>query len=353
MRDHDDQLVCSEDIAEVFSILGVSRFGCEVYLKLLQEGPLSLSELSEILEAKTSQIYYYVKELASKGLVEASSSRPVVYRAVSPSILEKLYLEKVESLQANVLGKLKSVVPVKHKITAEEPGVYTLKSWKTFLLRAEEVARSATVDLVICGDFEFIRYLKESAESIERGGVNTYVLLYEVPGIAIDYSDLPRLRKIRKYVSGDLVVIADSRIAVLSQRRRIVGEKPSYGLVIEEPVIIDYLEQDFFYRWIRSEVIRDEAVKLPASFTILRLALYEAQRLVQTGCRMRVLVYGRYVRSGEDCMIEGELLNTVFEDSRGIAQLVLRVDGDTVTVGSQDAIVEDVAASRVELRGVC
>ncbi|NAZ24156.1 MAG: hypothetical protein GU357_00135 [Thermofilum sp.] len=347
------EIKCEEEVAEVFSLLGISKFGCEVYLKLLQEGPLTLSELTEKMEAKTSQLYYYIKELVSKGLIEASSSRPVVYRAVSPSVLEKLYIEKTESLRARILERLKATAPRKQKLASEEPNVYTLKNWRTFLARAEEAAHNATVDLVVCGDFEFVKYLNETIELKEKEGVNTYVLLYEVPGINIDYSKLPKLRKIRKYVSGDLVVISDSRVAVLSQRRRSLLEKPNYGLIIEDPVIIDYLEQDFFFRWIRSEIIRDENIKLPTSFTIFRLALYEAQKLLQKKCRLRVLVYGRYVRTGEDCMVEGELVNTLFEDSRGIAQLTIRVNGNTVTIGAQDAIIEDIAASRVEVRGAC
>jgi len=347
------QIVCSEDFAQLFSILGVSRFGCEMYLRLLLEGPLSLSELSERLGAKTSQIYYYIKELASKGLVEISRGRPALYRAISPSILEKLYLEKLEFVRDTVLKRLKTIVPVERKIASEEPLVYTVKNWKTFLLRAREVAYNATVNLIVCGDFEFVNYLGEIAELKEREGVNTYILLYEVPGITIDYSNLPRVGKLRKYVSGDLVVIADSRVAVVSQRRRGISENPSYGLVIEEPVIIDHIEQDFFYRWIRSEIIRDEPVKLPTSFTVLRLAIYEAQKLRQAKCKIRVLVYGRYVRSGVNCIIEGDLLDSVLEDSRGVAQFIIKVNGNNITVGSQDAIIEDIAASRVELRGVC
>jgi sugar-specific transcriptional regulator TrmB len=353
MQNSLERLICSEEFVQLFSILGISRFGCEVYLRLLLEGPLTLSELSERLGAKASQIYYYIKELVSKGLVEVSRGRPTLYKAVSPSILEKLYLEKLEFIRDNVIKRLKTIVPVERKIMVEEPLVYVVKNWKTFLLKAREVANDATKNLIVCGDFEFVNYLSEIAELKEKEGVNTYILLYEVPGITIDYSNLPRVRKLRKYVSGDLMVIADSRIAVLSQRRRGINEKPSYGLIIEEPVIIDHIEQDFFYKWIRSEIIRDEPVKLPTSFTVLRLAIYETLRLRQSKCKIRVLVYGKYVKSGVNCVVEGDLLDSILENGRGIAQLIIRVDGNIVSVGSQDAVIEDIAASIVELRGVC
>ncbi|MEM2410709.1 MAG: TrmB family transcriptional regulator sugar-binding domain-containing protein, partial [Thermofilaceae archaeon] len=68
-------------------------------------------------------------------------------------------------------------------------------------------------------------------------------------------------------------------------------------------------------------------------------------------CELRATVYGMHLRKGREAMIEGKVVGVVLDGATGLAQLILNVSGERVTVGSEDAVVEDVAAYRVELRG--
>lgn len=348
-----NERLCSEELAKFFSVLGVSRFGCEVYLRLLAHGPMPLKTLSEIMGVKASQLYYYINELVSRGLVEAARGRPSVFRAVSVNVIDGMFLERVSELKKTAIEELGKIESSRGMPLIEEPAIYVNRNWRSFLVRAREIAEKATTDLVIGGDYLFVNYMSSVLERKYNEGVMVYVLLYEVPGIPINYSNLPRVGKIRKCVSGDILVVSDSRLAALTQRRGSIAENPVYGLIIEEPIIIDHILQDFFNKWIRSNIIRDELIKPPSSFTILRLAIYEVQRLIERKCNIKVIVYGRYTKSSESCIVEGDLVDTKIDGNRGIAQLVVEVNGTIYTVGAQDAVLEDIAASRVEFRGVC
>ncbi|MEM2187033.1 MAG: TrmB family transcriptional regulator sugar-binding domain-containing protein [Thermofilaceae archaeon] len=346
-----DFMNVSRVLREFFASLGLSKFSAELYWVLAVKGPMSLSDLSEELGAKPPQLHSYLKELAQVGLVEVSYGRPNVYRAVPPSVVEKLFDQRVRELKSQALALLSSSYSTEKRSEKEEFLVYVLRNWRSFLARAEEVIKEASVDLVVCGDARFVSSLSTVLEAKEEEGVNVYVLLYEVPGVPVDRESIPKVRKVKRYISGDVVAIADSRLAAVTQRRMGPYQTPSYGLIIEEPVLIDFLQHDFFNRWIRSEALRDDPVRLPTSFTFFRLALLEVEVLIRRGCRLRATVYGMHLRKGREAMIEGEVTGVVLDGATGLAQLVLNVNGERVTVGSEDAVVEDVAAYRVELRG--
>lgn len=338
-------------LKEFFATLGLSKFSAELYWVLATKGPMSLSELSETLGAKPPQLHNYLKELAQIGLVEVSYGKPNIYRAVPPAVVEKVFDERVKELREQALNLLQSGYSSGRRTGREEYLVYVLRNWRSFLAKTEEVIKEATVDLVVCGDARFVGSLSKVLEAKEREGVNVYVLLYEVPGISIDREAVPGVRKVKRYVSGDIAVIADSRLAVVAQRRMGPLSAPSYGLVIEEPVLIDFLQHDFFNRWVRSEVLRDEPIKLPTSFTFFRLALLEVDSLLKRGCRLRAAIYGMHLKEGKEKLVEGEVAGVLLDGATGLAQLVLSVGSERVTVGSEDAVVEDIAAYRAELRG--
>ncbi|GAY26191.1 hypothetical protein ATG_13940 [Desulfurococcaceae archaeon AG1] len=344
-----------DKLASAFALLGLSRFAAEVYLKLLENGPMSLSGLSESLGVKISQAHLYLRELIAHGLVEVSYGKPNLYKAVSPNVLESLVEEKIASLRTSVIKRLDQLYQEtlrRGRQAEKERLIYILRNWASFTSRVAEVVDAASTDLVVCGDMLFVEKMLSAIEEKERSGVNTYVLVYEVPGIPVDVSRLAGLSRVKRYVSGDLLVIADSSIAAIAQRRYGPYRSPAYGLIVEEPVIIDYIQQDFFSRWFKGVTIREDPVRTPAKFTIFRLALYEIRRLIKSGCKPEVHIYGTWVKSGLECEVKGIAVDVVFDSTPGIAQLVIDTPEGRLTVGAQDAIIEDIAAHEVHVRCV-
>lgn len=283
------------------------------------------------------------------GLVEVSRGKPSIYRAVSVETFDAIYRSRVESLRKNALERLKSISAQAHP-ASREYGVYVLRSWRAFRIRGLEYIRSAKCDVIVCGDSSFVKPYWEELRKKEEEGVNVFVILYELPGIPVREDEVV-VRKARKAVSGDMMVVVDSRVALVAQRRLGPGERPEYGLSVEEPVLIDYLEQDFFNRWLRGSVIRDEPVRLPSCFTVNRLALIEAQRLLSEGRRLSLTAYGRYTGSRGEAIVEGIVRDAVVDQATGVAHFVVDTRAGSIRIGGPDAVVEEFAASRIELRG--
>jgi len=337
-----------EDVVEFFRALGAGRLGAKIYCALLASGPLSLSKLSEETGIVAPQLHQYLRRLIALGLIEVSRGKPNVYRAVPLNVLEAVYGEKLERVRERALKKLSSI-PKRARLDEREYGVFVVRSWRTFRSRVLEAIRSASYDLLMCGDSAFIRAYWDELKRKEEEGTNLYVILYEVPGIPANENEA-KTSRVRKAVSGDFMVISDSRIALVAQRRIGPRDTPEYGLAVEEPVLIDYLQHEFFHRWQRSSVVRDRLPRLPTTYTVLRLALVDAKKLLSEGKRLRVTAYGRFVGAKSETVVEGLVAGVTLDQTAGIAHFTLETPAGTIRVGGPDAIVEEFAAHKIELR---
>lgn len=339
-----------EDILELFRVLGAGRLGAKIYCALLSSGQMTLSRLSEETGIVAPQLYQYLKRLETLGLIEVSRGKPNLYRAVSPDVLEAVYKEKLERVGKRALEKLRSM-PRRVQADERSYGVFVLRSWRSFRARVLEEIKTANYDILMCGDSAFMKGYWDELEEKEKKGVNVYVILYEVPGIPLDEKAV-RVTKVRRAVSGDIMAILDSKVALVAQRRIGPRDVPEYGLVVEEPVLVDYLEHEFFHRWLRGEVLRDSPLRLPSVFTVHRLAALEIRELLSKGRKLRATVYGRFVGTKNEAVLEGVVTGVTLDEKRGVTHLTLETPTGTVRVGGPDAILEEFAAYRVEVREV-
>ena len=338
-----------EPVELLFRRMGLGKVDAKVYITLLTSGPLTTPQLVDELGLHKPQVHTALKRLSSKGLVEVRKGKPAYYRAVSPAILEKIYRDEFDTILHECLKVLSNLQP---REVVSKYGVWVFRSFKGLMIKFKETIKNAEIDLAICGDPVFINNIKDDIEDARGRGVNIYIIVYEVPGLHIDEKKLPRISKIKKAVSGDLLVVADSKIAILTQRRFGPSVEPDYGLTIEEPVLVDYLLHDFFNRWLRSKVIRDKPLSLPTKYTIFRLALHEADRILKAGRKIYGVFQGRWVEKSEEGVVEGIILDSVIDLATGLSYFVIDADGRKIRIGGPDAIVEDFAASKVELKEV-
>jgi len=334
-----------EYVVELFKKLGLSSSDAKVYMTLLLKGPSSQTRIAELLMMHRPQVYASLKRLAMKGLVEILGGRPSIYKAVKPEILLKIFDKEMKNLIKNARRELDAI-----KISPKELdyGVWMLRSYKGMLLKAETLIEKAQIDLAVCGSEEFIlRTLKKLNEAKKRG-VLVYIIVYSGRNKIKNISTIKKLfNKVKWAISGDIMVVADSKEAVLIQRRI-----KDYGLYIREPVLIDYLLHDFFNRWVRGKTISDEPIQLPKRFTIHRLALLEARRLLKSGKKLRARIKGRHVEQDEFRVIKGEVSNVVLNFSTGLMHFILNTGDKIVKVGGPDAIAEDYAAYEIKLEEV-
>ncbi len=336
-----------ESLHRLFRALDLTGFDAKVYATLLAYGPLSPTQLAEKLETHRPQVHATLRRLLAKGLVEASHGKPSLYRAVPPDILLSIFRKEMDAISKSVEKYFKTL---KVRAQPTRHGVWFFKSSKGLMERFKWAVENAEVDLAVCGDANFISKLKDMLLKAQERGVIVYVIVYEVPGISFNEEEVKGFRKVKRAISGDLMVVADSKIAVLAQRRTGAKALPKYGLVVEEPVLIDYLLHDYYNRWLRSKTIADEPPKLPARFTIFRLALVEAKRLIDSGVKLKGVFVGREV-NGKRAVIEGEIVKAFSDPETGVARFVVNANGKVVTMGGPDAIVEDYGVEEILLKG--
>ena len=340
-----------ENLQKLFRTLDLTAFEAKVYVALLSHGPLSPSRLAEILGVHRPQVHASLRRLILRGLVEVHEGKPAMYRAVEPETLFEIISEEFDDM----MDKSKSFInTIPRKKEGEEYGVWIFKSRRGLIGRYVKAVSRAKVDLAISGDIVFISKLRKYVIAAQRRGVTVYVIVYDIPGVKFKEKVFEGFHKVKRAVSGDLLVVADSQIGILAQRRNEIETLPSYGIAVEEPMLIDYLLQDFFYRWLRSRTIIDEDIKLPVKYTMFKLGLIEVRKLIERGCRLWGIFRGRWLRKpGEDGNLEGEIIKAFFDPETGIAQIHVRSDdGNIYTAGGADAIVEDFATSEMLIKEV-
>jgi len=332
-------------IIELFKRLGLSSSDAKIYTLLISKGPLSPSKIAEILTMHRPQVHDSLKRLSAKGLVEVLGGRPSTYRAVEPEILFKVFDKEMKEIK----NRAKEVLSALKVSTKEvDYGVWMLRSYEGIMLKAESLIEKAQIDLAVCGNEEFILRMIEKLRKARERGLLVYTIVYsEKHPRRIIPTVRKFLDKIKWAISGDLMVIADSKEAVLVQRRI-----KDYGLYIREPVLIDYLLHDFFNRWIRGRSIKDPIVKLPRRFTIHRLALLEAKRMIEHGKKLKARIEGRLTKYDINTVIEGLIHDIILDLSTGLMHFLVKTEDGVMRVGGPDAIVEECAAYVIELEEV-
>ena len=332
-----------ESLQRAFRVLGLTGFDAKVYTTLLLYGPLSPSQLAERLEVHRPQVYAALRRLEDKGLIEVSRGKPPLYRAVDPKLFLSKLEEEIRGLRESVLGFLQSMSA---SSTTPRHGVWSFSGLVGPYDRFKWAIEGSKIDLALRGDATFLKEVFDSLLNALGRGVLVYALVHDpLENEVLRYvSKLPR---VRTAVSGHLLVIADSKVAVLLERR---GDKglAERGFVIEEPVLINYLLHDFCNVWSRSKIIRNEPLKLPARFTVLRLALEEAKALLDKGTRLRGVFVGRSPKGGRR-VVQGTILDLLSDPASGIFRFMVEDRGELVTIGGSDAALEDLAAEEITL----
>ncbi|MEZ0345259.1 MAG: TrmB family transcriptional regulator sugar-binding domain-containing protein [Infirmifilum sp.] len=325
---------------DILKSIGLTGFDVRVYTTLLSLGEATLTTLEEELESHRAQLHASLKRLSSKGLIELYSGKPAMYRPVPPEVLIEVVRRTFDENLKMAENFLKNLP---RKTREATHGVWIYRSSKGLMRRYVHLIEKAEKNVIVCGDAEFIKVLKDSIAKAVGRGVIAYVLLYDLPGLTTyNENQFDGLNKLKRSVSGDLLVMADSEVGVIAQRRFNAGRLPPYGVVVEEPVLIDYLEENFINRWIHSETIADKPLRPPFCLTTFKLAVLEARRLIEEGYTLRVKCVGRW-RTGGEGVLSGEVVEAVYDVSRGVVQLHVRSKEGIFTAGASDAIIEDFA----------
>jgi len=331
---------------QLLKMLGLTGLEAELYLILLEKGPLSAPEISDYLVRHRPQIHVALTRLSSKGYIEELGGRPKKYRAVKPEILLSMFMKEFDGLAKRALEYMKSI----SRPTPEERfGVWIIREPEVAKNRMAEMLDEAKIDALVMGDIKFIHLLSDKIEDAIKRGVSVYVLSYALGerGAKFIVEDMPFLRKLRVAISGDIVVVVDSGLGGVLKARPTLPMR--HGFLIEERTLVDYLLHDFVNRWVSARVVVDEKWDFPLKFTFHRMALYETRRMLLEDKRLRLKARGYEVDTGARVEVEGRIVDAVLDLPAGYAYFKVDTGSGVLRVGGLDAIVEEVAGEYFEI----
>ncbi|RLE62277.1 MAG: hypothetical protein DRN53_04300 [Thermoprotei archaeon] len=341
-----------ESVLKLFKKMDLGMLDARVYLSLLSSGSLSVSRLSEELGVSRPQVYASLNKLFSRGLVERSGGKPVLYRAVEPSTVVKAFESELKKLGRDSLYYLSQI---KRKEEARH-NIWVLRSRMGLYRRFKSTIREAEKDLIIRGSVSFIRRLLKEIINAQKRGVIVYTMTYnplkhkEYNSISYELKYLAKtLSKLRIALPGDHYIIRDSSLAVISYEKWRAFKRSSYGLVVEEPILINYIVSDFFRNWYESKEICDKEVKLPVSLTFHKLALLEIDKLLKKGMKLVGSFKGWWTYTGRRGVVEGEITDTFIDTRRGLMYFGVHTEGGYIRVGGPDATIEEFAMEEVTI----
>ncbi len=76
-----------EQLTQAFTKLGLSLYQAKIYAALASLGPSGVSEIQRTSGVPRTKIYEILEQLLEMGAVEFQSGRPMIYNALSPSVL--------------------------------------------------------------------------------------------------------------------------------------------------------------------------------------------------------------------------------------------------------------------------
>lgn len=82
--------ILSKEVQEALREAGITWTQFEVYRLLLENGPMSISEISEITRKDKAVVYKYIEKLLKIGLIDKGLGSPSVYIARPPQVLKEL-----------------------------------------------------------------------------------------------------------------------------------------------------------------------------------------------------------------------------------------------------------------------
>lgn len=99
---------------KTFQELGLSEYCHDIYIRLLEKGPLTARELAEFIGIPRPSVYDYLKTLVNLGLIsESKNENKTVFMVADVKNLERLLSDKIETLESEKFSIEKNLSKLK------------------------------------------------------------------------------------------------------------------------------------------------------------------------------------------------------------------------------------------------
>ncbi len=251
----------SEKAKNTLKNLGLTEYESRAYIGLVESGPTTARDLSEISGVPHSRIYDILSKLENRGWIESQSGRPARYRAKSPSEAVRLYRikqeEKLKEASETIQQELEPLYEEGGEM--EKPDVWTIRGSKEILSRIEEMFKSAEIEILVSipyfsEDFsrieEFMPILKtkEVTFKLLTSEENEFIEdLESISGVKVKYRE--------PLYGGGVIIDGKEALIVLESGGNI------FGIWSDEVGLAKFAEEYFNYLWEGSSSSSDQSTK--------------------------------------------------------------------------------------------
>ena len=245
----------SERARKALQELGLTEYETRAYLALVERGPMTASELSEIAQVPYSKVYEILGSLEQKGFIMIlHGGRPARYAAKSPATaLEALRLSVEKRMKEREEIILNELMPIYEKRGEKErPDIWILRGETSIVDKVKEVASRSERELLIAAPIlnkDLVDLIQPIAGMARTRGCDVRIMITSSADreLAERLANVASVRKRSQMFGGG--VITDSREVVIV----FAGEgESSEGLLAiwsDHPGLAKYARNYFDYLW--------------------------------------------------------------------------------------------------------
>jgi len=258
------------EIEAMFKHLGLTRYESKAMITLLSFGSCTADKVTSISGIPLPRVYDTMNNLAKKGFISVSKTRPEIFRAVDPERLFEILEEEEEKKMNERVKELKNVMPqlLKHmkkldQGNKEDPEeVLAVVKKRVNMRKDREQFHSMAKDeiLVFAGDMSWVKTAEDLIRDIIKKKVKYSVIFSKKTKIAME--NAKRFKKLGAKVrynpnSNELrCLIIDKKIVSVVTKQYGTVSEAEYGMInISNPLIAEVFSKYFSCLWEEAEKI--------------------------------------------------------------------------------------------------
>ncbi|MDF2820640.1 MAG: putative transcriptional regulator [Clostridiales bacterium] len=254
------------EIIDCLTKLNFTKLEAQVYLVLLESGPLSGYQVAKKIEISRSSIYNALDHMYEKGIVMLLSDKTSTYVAEKPETLfNKLNYEYIENSKKAIRG-LTELFETKH-----EERHSNFKGFESAIFKTKELLNAAESEVYINMDFD-LSYFREELVSLNKRGVRIVVFsFYQINTTNIDIELYSHNRPVNPTTSPSrLMIVVDNKVTLLAdtykERATWLGTITNNSLMVS--IIAEHIHNDIYLLKLRNNYgfIFDDKVSLHTKF---------------------------------------------------------------------------------------
>jgi len=352
----------TDELTGVLEDAGLSPYQAEAYVRLLELGTASATEVAEASDVPDARIYDVLRDLDDHGYVELFEQDTLRVRAVDPEVVVADLSERANRFEA-AAGEIRDRW---QQPALDDHTVSIVRRFETVMEAGREIVADAETQVhASLTPTQYEALERELSAAHDRGVTVNVTLLHgdaDPDLAALGFEGACRAVRRRPRPSPFMVTADLTRTAFASDPAAV----DEYGIVLDNRSFTYVFFWYFLsFMWLPWPVVYAETPdRTPVRYTDVRQFMLEYEPLLDGGATVEVEVEGWDVDSGEATSIAGPVVGTdqvtdlpdtvesELLELTGTATLVVEGDDGTYTVGGWNAIHEEVEARRITVTRV-